>query len=563
MPEPVDMQFDHTYDVVVVGSGAAGFATAMGAADEGLSAVVLESTAKWGGNSAKSGGGMWLPNNPLMQRDRVGDSREESLTYLDATVGDAGASTSPARKAAFVDSVADFVETAEKYGMEFSRAADYADYYPELPGGKIGRAIEVKPFDVKRIGSWWDSNQSGAALPAKTDDVWLLGRAWSTPSGFVRGARLVFRALGGVARGQKLAGIGAGLTSSLLDVVVQRQGVPLWLESPLEDLIVVGERVVGVRVSRGGRTVTIGARRGVMLSGGGFDQNIEWRQKYHGIDGAPSGAPGDTGGPIAVARAAGVALELMDDAWWGASIAATPGHDPSFIVGERSFPYSVLVDAHGDRFANESESYVDLGHHMLAHDRTGPYWMVADVRHARRYLRTYAMDPRNNKVMRDTGISVKAATIDALARKLGMEPGRLGATIARFNGFARSGVDGDFGRGNSAYDRYYGDPTVHPNPNLGPLEKGPFTAVKVVIGDLGTKGGVVTDADARALREDGSVIEGLYSAGNNSASVMGHTYPGPGSTIGPAVVFGLRAARHMAGATVAVGPLSAGVRSAS
>ena len=127
-----------------------------------------------------------------------------------------------------------------------------------------------------------------------------------------------------------------------------------------------------------------------------------------------------------------------------------------------------------------------------------------------------------------------------------MEPARLVSTVDRFNGFARAGVDGDYGRGNSAYDRYYGDPTVHPNPCLGPVAKGPFTAFKVVIGDLGTKGGVVTDVDGRVLSEDGSVIDGLYSAGNNAASVMGHTYPGPGSTIGPAVVFGLRAARHMA-----------------
>ena len=142
----------------------------------------------------------------------------------------------------------------------------------------------------------------------------------------------------------------------------------------------------------------------------------------------------------------------------------------------------------------------------------------------------------------------KEDTIEALARKLRMEPATLRATVDRFNAFARAGVDDDFGRGRSAYDRYYGDPSVIPNANLGPLEKGPFTAYRVVIGDLGTKGGVVTDEFARALREDGSVIEGLYAAGNNSASVMGRTYPGPGSTIGPATVFGLRGARHMAGA---------------
>jgi len=538
--------FDHTYDVVIAGTGAAGMATALGAADQGLRVLLLESTDKWGGNTAMSGGGMWLPNNPLMRRDRVADSREEALAYLEATVGEEGRATSRERKEAFVDGVEDFVHTATRYGVEFVRAPDYADYYPELPGGKIGRALEVKPFDVKRIGHWWDSCQAPVALPAKTDDVWLLGRAWSTPAGFMRGAQFVFRALGGLVRGQKLAGIGAAWAASFLDVVVQQLGADLWLQSPVEDLIFDGDRVVGVRATRRGRPVSIGARYGVMLAAGGFDHNREWRRRYHGIDGAPSGAPGNLGGAINIAAEAGAALELMDEAWWGASIAPLPGGQPSFIVGERSMPYSIIVDSRGSRFANESESYVDLGHHMLEHDKDGPYWMVSDVRHARRYLRTYAMDPRANKQMEEAGILVKADTLAELADKIGVDPATFAATIGRFNGFARSGIDGDFGRGNSAYDRYYSDPTVRPNPNLGPIARGPFTAYKLVIGDLGTKGGVVTDTEGRALREDGSVIEGLYSAGNNSASVMGRTYPGPGSTIGPAAVFGMRAARDMA-----------------
>ncbi|HSN42996.1 MAG TPA: FAD-binding protein, partial [Propionibacteriaceae bacterium] len=225
---------------------------------------------------------------------------------------------------------------------------------------------------------------------------------------------------------------------------------------------------------------------------------------------------------------------------------ATPDAGPMFIVAERSMPYSIMVDAVGDRFANESESYVDLGHHMLQHDVPGKFWLIADAHHAHRYLRTFALDPRNNKAMAAAGIMHKAGTLAGLATDLGIDPGRLKATVDRFNGFARTGIDQDFGRGNSAYDRYYGDPLVRPNNTLGPLGKGPFTAFEVVVGDLGTKGGVLTDADSRVLREDGSVIEGLYAAGNNSASVMGRTYPGPGSTIGPAVVFGVRAARHLA-----------------
>ncbi|GAA1658212.1 FAD-binding protein [Actinoplanes couchii] len=535
--------FDHTYDIVVIGTGGAGFATALGAADEGLSVLLIDGSDKWGGSTAMSGGGMWMPDNPLMRRAAVRDSRDEALTYLEATVGDA---STRARKEAFVDGVADFVTTAEKHGMTFVRATDYPDYYPELPGGKIGRAIEVEPQNARAIGDWRTTLNAPAVLPVKTDDIWLLGRAWSTPGGFVRGARFVFRALGGVVRGRQLAGIGAGLAVSFLQAVVLKNKVPLWLGAPLEEILVEDGRVTGVRVTRDGRSVTVGAGRGVMLAGGGFDHNTAWRQEHHGIDGSPSGNPANLGRPIQLGQAAGGAVALMDDAWWGASVAGAPGHDPAFIVGERSLPYTIMVDARGDRFANESESYVDLGHHMLDHDKDGAYWLVADARHARRYLRTFAMDPKNNKAMRAAGILIKEPTLDALAAGMNVDLARLRATVDRFNGFARAGVDGDFGRGNSAYDRYYGDPTVHPNPCLGPLEKGPFTAFRVVIGDLGTKGGLVTDPDGRVLREDGSVIDGLYSAGNNSASVMGRTYPGPGSTIGPAVVFGMRAARHMA-----------------
>lgn len=321
----------------------------------------------------------------------------------------------------------------------------------------------------------------------------------------------------------------------------------MWLESPLQELIIRDGRVVGAVISHEGRQTRVGARLGVMLAGGGFDANQQWRKEHQGVSGAPSGNPGNLGRPIEIAREAGAALELLDDAWWGASIAAPTGGNPAFIVGERSMPYSVMLDAQGRRFANESESYVDLGHHMLERDGgKGPYWLVLDARFVRRYFRMFAMDPRATKAMKNEGISVKASTLADLASKTGMDPQVLRESIERFNGFARAGIDGDFGRGNSAYDRYYGDPTVHPNPNLGSIERGPFMAYRVVLGDLGTKGGVLTDTEGRALREDGTVIEGLYSSGNNSASVMGNTYPGPGATIAPAAVFGLRAARDMA-----------------
>ncbi|QBR73742.1 FAD-dependent oxidoreductase [Microbacterium sediminis] len=534
------------FDVVVVGSGAAGLATALGAIDEGLSVLVIESTERWAGSTGMSGGGLWLPNNPLMRRDGVGDSREEALEYLARTVGDGERSASPERRAAFVDGVDDYVTTAERYGVRFLRSKDYPDYYPELPGGKIGRALESRPFDAKRLGELARTQRVSMPLPMLTDDLWQLQRSWVTFDGFLRGVRFAFRVLGGLVRGKRLTGIGGSLTASLGHAVFVQGKVPLWLSSPARRLITEGDRVVGVEVEREGATVIVRARRGVMLASGGFDHHREWRLRYHGIAGNPAGNPGGLGQGHELAREVGAAFELMDDAWWGAAVKPIRGGSAGFMVGERALPYQLIVDAQGRRFANEAESYVDLGHHMLEHDRGGRFWQIGDARYARRYLRTFAVDPRVNKAMTAEGIRVTADTIEELAPRIGMDTAVLRETVDRFNGFARSGKDQDFHRGDSAYDRYYGDPTVRPNPCLGPLEKGPFTAYEMVVGDLGTKGGVVTDTHARALREDGTVIEGLYAAGNVSAAVMGRTYPGPGSTIGPASVFGLIAARTMA-----------------
>ncbi|MGM0386685.1 MAG: FAD-binding protein [Actinomycetota bacterium] len=545
--------WDHTYDVLVAGTGGAAFGAAISAAHQGLKVLMVESTNKWGGSTAMSGGGIWLPNNPLMKRDHAGDSREEALDYLEATVGVEGPATSRERKEAFVDTIDETITTLERLGMEFARSKDYPDYYPERPGGKIGRALEVKLFDAKELAEqWWETSRGksdGVAFPMMTDDVWLIARAWSTPGGFMRGAKFVFRGLGGALRGRRDIGMGAGLSASFMRVAL-KQGTEMWLKSPVEDLVVEDGRVVGAVVNRDGRQLRVKATHGVVLASGGFAHNAALRGEHHGVPvGWSSANKGNIGTTIEIGQRHGAAVALMDDAWWGASI-PSPGEgiNPAFLVSERSMPFSMIVDAQGDRFANESESYVDLGHRMLEHSKhvPGRFWMIADARHSRRYLRTFAIMPGLMKGLREKGMLHTAKNLPELARAIGADPGTLRATIERFNGFARAGVDGDFGRGNSAYDRYYGDPLVRPNPNLGPLEKGPFTAYEIVPGDLGTKGGLLTDADARVLREDGSVIEGLYSAGNNSASVMGRTYPGPGSTIAPALVFGFRAGKHMA-----------------
>jgi 3-oxosteroid 1-dehydrogenase len=237
----------------------------------------------------------------------------------------------------------------------------------------------------------------------------------------------------------------------------------------------------------------------------------------------------------------------MDDAWWGFSVPDPDGKTPMFTLAERSFPFGLIVDQTGERYVNESASYVDVAHAMLERDQhtpAVPSWLIVEVRHRRRYL--FAALMQGSGRLEDAGIVEKAETIDALADALGMDGDRLQRTIDRFNAFAETGVDEDFGRGNTAYDRYYSDPRVGPNPNLGAVERGPFTAIQLVPGDLGTKGGLLCDEDSRVLGTDGTPIEGLYAAGNSSASPMGRTYPGAGATIGPAMVFGYRAAKHMA-----------------
>ena len=545
---PASKSNGREYDVVVVGSGAAALACALGAIDEKMSVLLVESTDKFGGNTALSGGGLWLPNSPVMRRAGVEDSREEALAYLEACVGEPGRASNRARKEAFVDGIADYINTTEKYGITWVRSPNYPDYYPELPGGKIGRAVEVKPVDAKSIGELRRHSRALLPFPMMTGDVYLLGRAMSTWSGFGRGVQLVFRTLSGILTGRVLTGMGGALVTALARAVIVKGKADLWLNSPARELVMDGDRVTGVKVERDGRVVTVKARKGVMLAAGGFDRDKARRLKLQGVEGNPAGSPGAWGQGIDMAAAIGADLDYMEDAWWGATVRPVEGALNSFIVGERSMPYSIMVDSNGERFANESESYVDLGHHMLEHDGAkGPYWLVMDSRYLKRYVLTFAAEPGANKKMAAEGIRVQARTITSLAKKMGVPPAKFAATIERFNGMARSGRDQDFKRGDSAYDRYYGDPLVHPNNNLGPLTRPPYVAYEVVIGDLGTKGGVVTDEYARALRPDGSVIEGLYSAGNNSASVMGHTYPGPGSTIAPASVFGLIAARHMAG----------------
>jgi 3-oxosteroid 1-dehydrogenase len=324
--------------------------------------------------------------------------------------------------------------------------------------------------------------------------------------------------------------------------------VPVWLNTPLTGLVITDGKVTGVRVERNGKPTVLRARRGVLIATGGFEHNEQMRRRYQrppiGTEWT-TGAAGNTGDGILAGQELGAATGLMDDAWWAPSIPLPGG--PYFCLAERNLPGGIMVNGAGRRFVNESAPYVDAVHAMYEANTADnphiPAWLVFDQRYRDRYVFA-GLPPRRPLPRRWYAADAvfRAPDLGALAAAIGVDPDALAETVARFNKFAASGRDEDFQRGESAYDRYYGDPRCRPNPNLAPLEKAPFYAVKIVPGDIGTKGGLRTDARARVLRPGGTPIPGLYAAGNASASVMGHSYAGAGATIGPAMTFGYIAA---------------------
>ncbi|MEU9173652.1 3-oxosteroid 1-dehydrogenase [Streptomyces sp. NPDC048420] len=540
-----------TYDVVVIGSGAAGMTAALTAAKQGLTAVVLEKAPTFGGSAARSGAGIWIPNNPVVLAAGVPDTPAKAAAYLAAVVGpDVPAS----RRQAFLahgPAMISFVMANSP--LRFRWMEGYSDYYPELTGGlPNGRSIEPDQLDGNLLGAELARlNPPYLEVPAglvvfSADYKWLALSAVNAKGAAVaaeclaRGTRAAVLGQKPLTMGQSLA---AGLRKGLLDA-----NVPVRLNTPLTELYVENGTVAGA-VTPGG---LYRARRGVIVGSGGFEHNAAMRARYQrqpiGTEWTV-GAKENTGDGIRAGQQAGGALALMDDAWWGPAI-PLPG-DPYFCLAERTLPGGLLVNAAGRRFVNEAAPYSDVVHTMYDRNPTDPdipSWLIVDQNYRNRYL---FKDIAPTFVFPDdwysSGAAHKAWTLDALAGSIGVPAAALRATVDRFNSLALKGDDTDFGRGDSAYDHYYTDPAILPNSCLAPLWLPPYYALKIVPGDLGTKGGLVTDARARVLRPDGSVIPGLYAAGNASAAVMGHSYAGAGSTIGPAMTFGYVAARDIAG----------------
>jgi 3-oxosteroid 1-dehydrogenase len=556
-----------TVDLLIVGSGAAAMAAAIRAHDLGLHVLVVEKSTEYGGSTAMSGGVCWVPCNPHMATTGIADSREDALTYLKHITG---GEIEEARLATYVDESVRMVRWFEAHShLRFDPIATYTDYYPEAPGGRPGgRSMESRPWDATALGR---RTFGELRLPHPQSQIMgMFGiRAAMAPKLLVMDWRAKLSLLGcflgflwrkmihhGYGRDTKIFA-GNAMIGRLRRSMADRE-IEIWLDSPATALHQEGGRVTGAAIRHEGEDLQVRARAGVLLATGGFAHSAELRAAHQRAPTSTqwtAASPANTGDGHRLGQDAGGVFSLMKEAWWTPTT-RIPRSDLGWVlVVEKSLPGSIFINGDAQRFTNEAAPYVDVVLAIYGEGETPgthlPCWMVFDARFRENYpcgsvAPAFAMpDKRLPRRLREDFLH-RSETLDELAEKIGVDGSALHATVARFNEMAKKGVDTDFGRGESGSDRYYGDRRVQPNPCLAPLERGPFYAIEVHAGDLGTKGGLVTDNGARVTRTDGSPIPGLYAAGNVSASIMGRSYPGAGGTIGPALTFGMIAAESAA-----------------
>lgn len=545
---------DTSVDLLVVGSGT-GMAAALAAAEHGLKVLIVEKSQYVGGSTARSGGALWIPASPVLEKYGAGDTAQKARTYLDSVVA---ATAPPQRSAEFVTHLAATVQMLRRTTpMRFTWARDYSDYHPELPGGSAdGRTCECRPFNTSLLGRYRSLLRPGLMEPTipmpttSADYRWMNLMVRVPRKGLPLIVKRLAQGVGGLMLGRRYTAGGQALAAGLFAGVL-RAGIGVWTQTTLVRLITDGDRVTGAVVAHNGREITVEARRGVVLAAGGFDHNMDMRWKFQSeslVEHASLGAETNTGDAIRIAQDAGAGIDLMDQAWWFPAVAPLPGADPLVMLAERSLPGSLIVDQTGQRFTNESSDYMSFGQCVLERERAGnpveSMWIVFDQQYRNSYVFAADRFPRMSlpQAWYDAGIAHRSEDLAELGRMMKVPESQFVATVERFNEMSRAGDDSDFGRGRSAYDRYYGDPTITPNPNLRPLDHGPFYAVKMALSDLGTCGGLRADERARVLREDGSAIAGLYAIGNTAANAFGATYPGAGATIAQGLVYGYIAA---------------------
>jgi 3-oxosteroid 1-dehydrogenase len=556
--------WDKEVDVLVVGSGAGGLTAAINAADAHGEVLVIEKADEFGGTSATSGGGIWIPGSDLAREAGLEDSEEEAFAY----VRPQSAPNVPDETIrAFIHHAPAMLRWLHDQTPVRYDSIPYPDYHVEYEGGKHGfRTHLPRTFDGRQLGddilklrgpspaaslggviNWSFSDTNYLLFRHKGWQKVLAKMLWDYASDVPHRFR---------SKKDRRLTLGNALVGGLW-VALRRRKIPVWLETPLIDLIEEEGGIAGALVRHEGKPLRIRARRGVILAAGGFERNAEMRARH--LPGSPdptiSGSQvNNTGDAINAAAKIGAELRNMQSSWC-APVFRVPGEERARLSAiERALPGSIMVNREGRRFLNEAASYHVVAQKMIEGERNGeqtsPAWFVFDATYRSKYpagaLYPILPDWAQLKGVRET--LKKAPTVAGLAEAIGVPPATLKATLDRFNADARVGKDSEFDRGGPAYDRMYGDPAVTPNPTLAPIETAPFYALPIYGGDIGTNGGVVTDEYARALDTHGRVIAGLYAVGNTAASVMGESYPGAGVTLGPAMTFGYVAGRHAMGA---------------
>lgn len=557
------------YDVIVIGSGAGAMTAAITAHDKGLAVLVIEKSDKFGGTSALSGGGIWIPNNTHFKKKKGHDSYELAMEYLQAaTQGE----VEPERLSAYLDNAPEMIDYLEKHTqVRYAVATEYPDYYPHLPGFLPGgRTLDPELFDSSRLGSYLSDLRQ--ASPATL----LMGKiAWTARDAHVAISRkfgwqlMILKLMlrykfdskwrkKNKTKRDRRVGLGNSLVASLRASMAERN-IPLQLNTSFVDFVIEDGRVAGIKVEQDGMVSTIWAKYGVIAGSGGFEQNQTLRERYlpapSNLNWSATPPEQNTGQVLTAGQSIGAATALLDKAWWAPTIRVPAEDKARGLFAERAFPGAIVVNSAGKRFTNEAGPYLEFGEAMYEDNNQGqhqtiPAWAIFDAT----FRYKYAMGPlMPGQIMPDkrtpadwlNSVYWKADTLEGLAEQICVDPMGLKETVDKVNHFAQTGQDKDFERGGNVFDRYYGDSNVKPNPCIAGVLKPPFYAMQIQAGDIGTKGGLLTNASAQVLGQDGQPISGLYAIGNCSAAVMGKSYPGAGSTLGPAMTFGFIAANHI------------------
>ncbi|OCC22893.1 3-oxosteroid 1-dehydrogenase [Croceicoccus estronivorus] len=556
------------YDVIVCGSGAAGMLAAVRLHDLGLRPAVIEKSSRFGGTSAISGGGLWIPCNGLAQE---GDSHDDALTYLKAV---SKGSYREDKLEAYLDSGAEMVRYLAALGVQMISVPGFPDYIADAPGATSGRSLFPTEIDGKHLGEEFfrlRDSPEGYKLFGRyvlnleqSFNLSERGKGWQWTAFKLMakywldiGWRRMTATDRRLTMGRALCG---GLRKAMMD-----RDIPLYLNCALTGLATTSGRVSGVDAQIFGKAIHFDAPAGVILATGGFEQSQKLRDDHlpvttrRGWSLTP--AEMNVGDGLTCGEDIGADTETLDANWWAPSMQIPSRTEPNLDIAasmtfDHRHPFSMCVNGLGKRFVNESCSYDEFGQAMIAdHKATGaniPCWLVFDAKFRQRYpcgpvLPAFVMPDRSLPPEWWGSYIFKAGTIASLAEQMRVPGDTLAETVERMNGFAKTGVDEDFGRGRNRFDRFFGKADVGPNPCFGPIDKPPFYAVRIDLGDLGSKGGLKIDRHARVMARDGNAITGLYAVGNNSGSPFGNCYPGAGGTLGPATVFAYIAAGHIAG----------------